>query len=191
MAQSRDYPPNVPNGWKAVFDEQYQTWYYVDLRTNKSQWEPPRGTTWPTPQNYGPPSGPPNGPPGGRPMYGGGPQPQGYPQQPQVQRYQTQPVYYQQAQPVYVQQPIQQPTSHSHKSGMGSGLLGAGAGLLGGMLLADALRPEDNIYEINDNGGPGFGGFGDFGPGGFGGPGGPGFDGFGGPGDFGGPGGFF
>ena len=117
-------------------------------------------------------------------MYGGGPQPQ-------VQRYQTQPVYYQQAQPVYVQQPIQQPTSHSHKSGMGSGLLGAGAGLLGGMLLADALRPEDNIYEINDNGGPGFGGFGDFGPGGFGGPGGPGFDGFGGPGDFGGPGGFF
>ena len=39
MAQSKSNPPQVPSGWKAVFDDEYQTWYYVDLSTNSSQWE--------------------------------------------------------------------------------------------------------------------------------------------------------
>lgn len=46
MPQSKDDPPNVPSGWKAVFDDEYQTWFYVYLATKRSQWEEPEGTTW-------------------------------------------------------------------------------------------------------------------------------------------------
>lgn len=34
-------PPSVPEGWKAQYDDRYQTWYYVDLATGKSQWDRP------------------------------------------------------------------------------------------------------------------------------------------------------
>ena len=44
---SEDQPPKVPDGWKAVFDKEYKTWFYLNLKTNESQWEEPKGTTWP------------------------------------------------------------------------------------------------------------------------------------------------
>lgn len=34
-------PPNVPKGWLAKYDEKYKAFFYVDLRTKKSQWEAP------------------------------------------------------------------------------------------------------------------------------------------------------
>lgn len=37
-------PPSVPEGWLAKFDDRYKTWYYVNLKTKKSQWEAPEGT---------------------------------------------------------------------------------------------------------------------------------------------------
>ncbi|RAL02026.1 WW domain-containing protein [Aspergillus ibericus CBS 121593] len=33
--------PSVPEGWKAQFDDRYKQWFYVNLRTGKSQWEYP------------------------------------------------------------------------------------------------------------------------------------------------------
>ncbi|KAI2794271.1 hypothetical protein POX_a00863 [Penicillium oxalicum] len=48
-------PPTVPEGWKAQYDERYQTWFYIDTATGKSQWERPEGPPAPS----GPPSGPP------------------------------------------------------------------------------------------------------------------------------------
>ena len=145
MAQSRDYPPNVPNGWKAVFDEQYQTWYYVDLRTNKSQWEPPRGTTWPTPQNSDHLVRPQMVPPVVVRCMVVGHSHKDIHNSHKYSVTKLSQFIINKPSPCTCSNLLQQPTSHSHKSGMGSGLLGAGAGLLGGMLLADALRPEDNI----------------------------------------------
>ncbi|KAJ5304613.1 Dolichyl-phosphate beta-glucosyltransferase [Penicillium atrosanguineum] len=50
-------PPSVPEGWKAQYDERYQTWFYVNIATGKSQWDPPQA---PTPSADGPaPSEPP------------------------------------------------------------------------------------------------------------------------------------
>uniref|UniRef100_A0A060T3X5 ARAD1A19712p n=1 Tax=Blastobotrys adeninivorans TaxID=409370 RepID=A0A060T3X5_BLAAD len=175
-------PPQVPQGWLAKFDENYKTFYYVDLSTGKSQWEKPPGT-----QEAGPPQGPPpsynqshqpagagdhRGAPGGYPPqqgyggyppqggyggyppqggyggyppqgYGGGYPPQGYggypPQQPQV---------------------MQQQPGRSRKNGMMGGMggmaLGAGAGLLGGAMLANAFDGPDvveNNYYGDDYGG--------------------------------------
>ncbi|TID13324.1 hypothetical protein E2P81_ATG09964 [Venturia nashicola] len=34
-------PPHVPEGWKAVWNEQYSEYFYVNLLTKKSQWELP------------------------------------------------------------------------------------------------------------------------------------------------------
>ena len=54
---SKDTPPKVPKGWKAVYDDEYKTYFFVNLETNASQWEEPKGTEWPAnPQR---PSGPP------------------------------------------------------------------------------------------------------------------------------------
>ena len=55
MSQSRDNVPSVPDGWKAIFDEEYRTWYYVDLKTGKSQWEPPKGAGFSRPPAPPPP----------------------------------------------------------------------------------------------------------------------------------------
>lgn len=44
---SKENPPILPDGgrWQAVYDEQYQQYYYVDLQNNnQSQWNPPEGT---------------------------------------------------------------------------------------------------------------------------------------------------
>ena len=30
-------PPQVPQGWKAIWNEQYQEWFYVNLSTKQSQ----------------------------------------------------------------------------------------------------------------------------------------------------------
>ena len=107
MAQSKSNPPQVPSGWKAVFDDEYQTWYYVDLSTNSSQWEPPRGTTWPRPK--GPPPGV-NNEKSSRQQADQAPPPYSSQSTPQVQaRAQAQqPRYYQPQQPQYPQYPQQQ-----------------------------------------------------------------------------------
>ncbi|KAJ5813868.1 uncharacterized protein N7503_000618 [Penicillium pulvis] len=34
-------PPSLPEGWKAQYDERYQSWFFVNLITGKSQWERP------------------------------------------------------------------------------------------------------------------------------------------------------
>ncbi|KAI9762584.1 MAG: hypothetical protein M1840_001210 [Geoglossum simile] len=34
-------PPKVPEGWKALWNEKYQEWFYVNTLTKKSQWEKP------------------------------------------------------------------------------------------------------------------------------------------------------
>jgi hypothetical protein len=78
--------------------------------------------------------------------------------------------YPQQQQPVYVQQQPQRRTGMGAGTGMA---LGAAGGLLGGMLLADAMQPdiiENNYYDVNnvnDYGGGDWGGGDDFGGGGF------------------------
>ncbi|KAL5355451.1 hypothetical protein BJX96DRAFT_48930 [Aspergillus floccosus] len=51
-------PPSVPEGWKAQFDDRYKQWFFIDLSTGKSQWEPPTATP-PAP----PPSEPIHAPP--------------------------------------------------------------------------------------------------------------------------------
>ncbi|PWW74832.1 hypothetical protein C7212DRAFT_297987 [Tuber magnatum] len=37
-------PPVVPKGWVAQYDPTYQRFYYVNLATQRSQWEKPPGT---------------------------------------------------------------------------------------------------------------------------------------------------
>ncbi|KAI8931061.1 hypothetical protein NX059_012072 [Plenodomus lindquistii] len=48
------HPPQqcttAPPGWKQAFDTRNQRWYYIDLATGRSQWEPPQS------QNTQPPS---------------------------------------------------------------------------------------------------------------------------------------
>ncbi|PWY74642.1 hypothetical protein BO83DRAFT_377682 [Aspergillus eucalypticola CBS 122712] len=51
-------PSSVPEGWKAQFDDRYKQWFYVDLRTGRSQWERPEGPTYQE-DSQRPPSGPP------------------------------------------------------------------------------------------------------------------------------------
>ncbi|KAI9748491.1 MAG: hypothetical protein M1815_003209 [Lichina confinis] len=57
-------PTNLPEGWKAVYDERYHEWFYVNLYTKKSQWDRP---THPAEPDYA--HAPPNSPP---PSYAGG-----------------------------------------------------------------------------------------------------------------------
>lgn len=137
MSQSRDNVPNVPDGWKAIFDEEYKTWYYVDLKTKQSQWEPPKGT------GFSRPAAPPPYEETGS---------QKYQSQQQQPTYSQQPVYYQQ--PTYPQQqPVyyQQQSTKKNNSGMMSGLMGAGIGLLGGAMLANALESHDRPPIIENN----------------------------------------
>ncbi|KAE8348340.1 hypothetical protein BDV28DRAFT_143732 [Aspergillus coremiiformis] len=51
-------PPVVPEGWKPQFDDRYKQWFFVNLRTGKSQWEPPQGPAKGvhTPPSEAPPS---------------------------------------------------------------------------------------------------------------------------------------
>lgn len=140
--------PIVPNGWKAQFDEEYQTWFYVDLKTGKSQWEAPEGTTFPPeeqPPSYtpkqdaaAPQQAQPQAQQQARPMYQ---QQQQYPAQPAYpQQYPQYPQQYPPQQPVYYQQPPQQ---HSNgRSRWGGAAMGAGAGVLGGLALGSLLTPH-------------------------------------------------
>ncbi|KKA21352.1 WW domain protein, partial [Rasamsonia emersonii CBS 393.64] len=49
-------PPPVPPGWKAQFDDRYKQWFFVNLKTGVSQWEPPDA---PATDSAAPPSEPP------------------------------------------------------------------------------------------------------------------------------------
>ncbi|KAF7593160.1 hypothetical protein BBP40_011873 [Aspergillus hancockii] len=50
-------PPALPEGWKAQFDDRYNQWFFINLRTGKSQWDLPQG---PAEQElHAPPSEPP------------------------------------------------------------------------------------------------------------------------------------
>lgn len=179
--QSKDKPPTVPNGWKAVFDDEYQTWFYVDLATGSSQWEEPRGTTWG--QSQRPNVAPPPYQQGQQQSRAYGQQ-QGYPQQ---QAYPQQQVYPQQGYPqqqVYPQQgypqqgyPQQQQAQQSNRRNYGGammgGLAGVGTGLIAGSLLTSAMTPDQTIIyneapPSGDYGGGDYGG-GDYGGGDFGG----------------------
>lgn len=51
-------PPKVPEGWKAVWNDQYKEWFYVNLRTKQSTWEKPT-TPAPGADEDAPPSAPP------------------------------------------------------------------------------------------------------------------------------------
>ncbi|RAH63868.1 uncharacterized protein BO66DRAFT_396651 [Aspergillus aculeatinus CBS 121060] len=51
--------PSVPEGWKAQFDDRYNQWFFVNLRTGRSQWERPEGPNRTEPEIHGPPSEPP------------------------------------------------------------------------------------------------------------------------------------
>ncbi|KAJ9604812.1 WW domain-containing protein wwm1 [Cladophialophora chaetospira] len=34
-------PPRVPEGWRAVYNDQYKEWFYVNLHTKQSTWDKP------------------------------------------------------------------------------------------------------------------------------------------------------
>lgn len=165
ITEKKNNIPDVPSGWLAKWDDRYNEWYYVDLKTKKSQWEPPMTET-------GPPPGPPPSSNRSSQQTNYQPQPQVQPQRQmpmqQPQYYpQPQPQYYQQPQPVYVQQQVPRRNGY----GAGSLALGAGGGFLGGMLLGEMLDHNDgpdvvNNYYGDDGGGGDFGG-GDFGGGDF------------------------
>ncbi|KJF60546.1 long-chain acyl-CoA synthetase [Coccidioides immitis RS] len=57
-------PPRVPEGWKAEYHDGYKEWYYVDLSTGISQWNPP-----PTEALAPHPSHPPTSPSSPPPSY--------------------------------------------------------------------------------------------------------------------------
>jgi hypothetical protein len=185
---TRSNPPVLqdPSRWVAQWDDQYNRFYYVDLQNNnQAQWDPPAGTTVGQQQNT-------------------------QLQNTQQQTYQQQ-TYQQQSNTTGTTADdrgmfssftnTNTASSGSSKGHMGT-MLGAGAGVLGGLLLGNTLknhRHGHNGHNPHHNGGgfggegrhggpPGFGGFGGFGGhgghGGHGGPGGPGgqggFGGFGG-----------
>ncbi|KAK0661751.1 WW domain-containing protein WWM1 [Lasiodiplodia hormozganensis] len=54
-------PPKVPAGWKAVFNQQYQEWFYVNIYTKQSQWDKPTEPIYPPSEAEAsvPPPGPP------------------------------------------------------------------------------------------------------------------------------------
>lgn len=56
-------PPKVPEGWKAVWNEQYHEWFFVNVYTKQSVWEKPTEPVYPP--GEAPPSGAPPGYSGG------------------------------------------------------------------------------------------------------------------------------
>ncbi|KAJ4345033.1 WW domain-containing protein wwm1 [Ascochyta clinopodiicola] len=54
-------PPKVPEGWKAVWNDQYHEWFFVNIYTKQSTWEKPTEPVYP----------PGEAPHGGPPAYGG------------------------------------------------------------------------------------------------------------------------
>lgn len=53
------HAPEVPKGWKAVWNDQYKEWFYVNLNTKQSQWEKPTEPVYPPPEGASAPDGPP------------------------------------------------------------------------------------------------------------------------------------
>lgn len=53
-------PPRVPEGWKAVWNDQYKEYFFVNLYTKKSQWITPTAPALPG-DSDAPPTGPPPG----------------------------------------------------------------------------------------------------------------------------------
>ncbi|POS82316.1 hypothetical protein EPUL_005458, partial [Erysiphe pulchra] len=51
--------PQVPEGYKAQWNEQYKEWFYVNIYTKKSQWEKPKEPAYPNTETS--PPGPPPG----------------------------------------------------------------------------------------------------------------------------------
>ncbi|KHJ34433.1 putative rna-binding protein fus tls protein [Erysiphe necator] len=51
--------PQVPEGYKAQWNEQYKEWFYVNIYTKKSQWEKPKEPAYPNTEVS--PPGPPPG----------------------------------------------------------------------------------------------------------------------------------
>lgn len=164
MSHSRDVRPRVPEGWQAAYDNDYQTWYYINLATQQSQWDEPLGTVWP---RSPPPVPRPSAPPRQRditPVYQ-----QDHIQLPPVvqQTVYQQPVIQQPppmpvpAYPQQQQQPtvvVEQPQHRHHNSGMSKGLLGAGMGFLGGALLAETIDHHHGYGGYGGYGGGGYGG---------------------------------
>ncbi|CAG8976319.1 hypothetical protein HYALB_00005725 [Hymenoscyphus albidus] len=56
-------PPKVPEGYKAVWNDQYKEWFYVNIYTKKSQWDQPTSPVYPEGESA--PPGPPPGYSGG------------------------------------------------------------------------------------------------------------------------------
>ncbi|KAJ4989033.1 hypothetical protein SVAN01_05471 [Stagonosporopsis vannaccii] len=52
-------PPKVPEGWKAVWNDQYHEWFFVNIYTKQSTWEKPTEPVYPP--GEAPPSGAPPG----------------------------------------------------------------------------------------------------------------------------------
>ncbi|KIV99047.1 uncharacterized protein PV09_09220 [Verruconis gallopava] len=52
-------PPQIPQGWKAVWNEQYKEWFYVNTFTKKSQWEKPTEPVYGPPDDEPPEDAPP------------------------------------------------------------------------------------------------------------------------------------
>lgn len=50
-------PPKVPAGYKAVWNDQYKEWFYVNIYTKKSQWNKPTEPIYPPDEEA--PAGPP------------------------------------------------------------------------------------------------------------------------------------
>ncbi|KAL4870173.1 hypothetical protein BDV12DRAFT_195552 [Aspergillus spectabilis] len=42
-------PPSVPEGWTTQFDDTYKQWFFINLATGRSQWDPPQSPPAPTP----------------------------------------------------------------------------------------------------------------------------------------------
>lgn len=104
---------DLPEGWIAQWDAEYQCYFYVNTYTRTSQWEVP------TEKAIGRPSS--------RPLN------QQQQQQPIYQQQQQQPIY-QQQQPIQQQQePVYHQSSGSRGIGSSVALMGAGA-LLGRMV---------------------------------------------------------
>lgn len=52
-------PPKVPAGWKAVWNNEYKEWFYVNIYTKKSTWERPTEPVYPRGDEDAPPGPPP------------------------------------------------------------------------------------------------------------------------------------
>jgi len=59
-------PPKVPEGWKAIWNDQYKEWFYANIYTKQTQWDKPTSPVYPpggeAPPGYNEQSSKPVGP---------------------------------------------------------------------------------------------------------------------------------